>query len=171
MIPNALLLLMNWNLLKSVTNSSFVSGLWLCYFEPINNGRKVLLINGVVIFIPLLFGVHFKQEMKENTTHALGKSVCPTVLRSRNSRPHLSPLPFVSRCFSLTKSEEKQSCSMVLQGKRRILLKNCAFTQSLCDGALQASFLPPVLHLRYDGQKKNSEWGITLKAVGNSALA
>lgn len=74
MIPNALLLLMNWNLLKSVTNSSFVSGLWLCYFEPINIGRKVLLINGVVIFIPLLFGVHFKQEMKENTTHALGKA-------------------------------------------------------------------------------------------------
>jgi len=45
----------------------------LCYFEHFNAGRKVLLISRVVTFIPLLFGVHFKQEMKENTTHALGK--------------------------------------------------------------------------------------------------
>jgi len=45
-----------------------------CYFEHFNAGRKVLLISRVVTFIPLLFGVHFKQEMKENTTHALGKA-------------------------------------------------------------------------------------------------
>jgi len=53
-----------------------------CYFEHFNAGRKVLLISRVVTFIPLLFGVHFKQE--------------------------------------------KQSSSMVLQGKRYIPLRNCA---------------------------------------------
>ncbi len=169
MIPNALLKL-HEKCNQFSTLCLAYDRVILCYFESINVGRKVLLINRVVTFLPPLFSVHFKQEMRENTTHS-GKIICLTVLRSRNSRPHLSPLQFVSRCFSLTKREEKQSCSMVLQGKRHIPLRNCAFPQSLFDGALQASFLPPVLHLRYDGQKKNSKWGITLKAVGNSTLA
>lgn len=73
MIPNALLKL-HEKCNQFTTLCLAYEHVILCYFEPINVGRKVLLINHVVTFIPPLFGVHFKQEMRENTTHAPGKA-------------------------------------------------------------------------------------------------
>lgn len=78
---------------------------------------------------PALFSVHFKQEMKENTTHSPGKAnACPSYLPGTHT-----PISHHYHLFLaalLTEREEKQSRHSVLQSKRCIpfFFRHCTFS-------------------------------------------
>ncbi len=65
----------------------------------------------------------------------------------------------ITICFEIffRSPRERKNSHVQWCYNERTLMWNYAFPKSLFNGALQVSFLPPVLHLRFDGQKKNSE--------------
>ncbi len=167
MIPNALLKL-HEKCNQFSTLCLAYDHVILCYFEPINVGRKVLLINRVVTFIPPIFGVHFKQEMRENTTHALGKAYAWLCYVPGTHAPISHHYHLFLEVFRSPRERKSSPVQRCYKASGTFLWGIVIFPKVCLMGLCR---LRSFRHLRYDGQKKNSKWGIAFKAVGNSTLA